>query len=739
ISSSAKARARFLREARAIAGIRHSAIVQIYDLLEHEGSDWIVMELLEGRSLAEELGGGPLPVERCLEWGIEIAAGLDAAHGQGIVHRDLKPANVFLTHAGQAKILDFGLAKQLLPGDGEEDSLSFTGAVIGTGSAMSPEQAAGLAVDYRSDLFSFGSLLYQMATGASPFRANSLAETLHRLRHHHPTPAKELRPEVPGAFSELVEQLHEKAPELRPASAESARARLEAIRASVAAGRGEPSDDSLTLPAPDRPIGTMKSAGRVPAGSPLTAGIPREKASPDWRAWVGPLAWLLFLGVILGWGVSLLPEGDGNPLAGVEAAAEGTAPSEAGAGELESGGIDAGESLRDLPLRELYARGQALLERYDQDQNLARAEEMFRHMLHADPESALAHTGLAQAYWWQYQDLNRDPSFLVKARGAADRAVALDPRSADARTIRAVVLFHQGQPEEARGELDTALRLEPGHAGAHFRLGEILDGQGETAAAEESFLAAIRADPYDRRYQDALGALYLKTARYEEAVGAFRSSVELAPDVVFGYRNLAAAYYMLGRYSEAAGELQTALEIEPRPSLYTNLGTLLFIQGLYQEAVVAFEQALELGNASNHYQYWANLADAYRWSITHEAEAPGTYLRAIQLLRQELDRQPENPTLRSRLALYQAKRGDPEGARETLGALADAEALDASSLYRVAVAHELIGNRPQALEAIGEALRQGHSRKEIQLDPELEDLRSDLGFHRLLAELEGEL
>lgn len=222
-SGSDELRQRFQREARAASGLDHPAIVKIYDVLEHEEGDFIVMELVEGQTFGELFARGPLDLVRLVSLAREIAEGLAAAHGRGIAHRDLKAENIMVTRAGQAKILDFGLAKRFALSETEssgEVSLTVEGGVVGTFRAMSPEQAQGFPVDHRSDLFSFGTLVYEAATGHSPFRRQGLADTLAQLCLHRQTPARELNPRVPESLSELIDQMLEKDPKMRPQSAE---------------------------------------------------------------------------------------------------------------------------------------------------------------------------------------------------------------------------------------------------------------------------------------------------------------------------------------------------------------------------------------------------------------------------------------------------------------------------------------------------------------------------------------
>ncbi|HEY0554744.1 MAG TPA: protein kinase, partial [Thermoanaerobaculia bacterium] len=209
------ARERFRREARAAARLSHPSIVQIHDIVESAESDAIVMELVEGESLALRIARGPLPIPEAVRLGREIAEGLAAAHAKGLIHRDLKPENVMITAEGRAKILDFGLAKRL---EGEA-ALTADQRVLGTFRSMSPEQARGLPLDPRSDLFSLGLLLYEALSGRSPFDASSTLETLTRICTHRQAPLREVDPAIPAPLSELVDRLLEKDPARRPQSA----------------------------------------------------------------------------------------------------------------------------------------------------------------------------------------------------------------------------------------------------------------------------------------------------------------------------------------------------------------------------------------------------------------------------------------------------------------------------------------------------------------------------------------
>ena len=217
-TSSTSARERFRREARSVARLNHPSIVQVYDWVETSEGDWLIMELVDGQSLKRLLMRGPLPPWRTKKIARQILSGLAIAHAAGIVHRDLKPDNIMLTAGDQVKILDFGLAKHVGNND-NEPALTIEGRLIGTVSAMSPEQAVGESVDHRSDLFSLGTLLYESLTGVSPFHSDNKVQTLTRICTLQQRPVKDLRPEVLPAFSDIIDHLMEKDPEDRPHSA----------------------------------------------------------------------------------------------------------------------------------------------------------------------------------------------------------------------------------------------------------------------------------------------------------------------------------------------------------------------------------------------------------------------------------------------------------------------------------------------------------------------------------------
>jgi serine/threonine-protein kinase len=835
-ASDASRMGRFAQEARAASSLNHPNIVTIHDIGQTSGLHFIVMEVVEGHTLRElipPLEARPLGVRRLLEIGAQIADGLAKAHAAGIVHRDLKPENVMVTADGFVKVLDFGLAK--LRGDsvgGQEhwfDSAAPTwpespspqtgiGVVLGTAGYMSPEQARGRPVDYRSDQFTLGAILYEMATGRQAFRRETPAQTIAAIIEDPPQPMSELCPQLPPPVRWVIERCLEKEPAGRYASTLDLARELKSLREHLA----EVGGSSSSSPAAGQGLSTRvrhafagRRALRATIGIAVVALVgvlagpllgrlrpvlPAQRqlavlpfantgGGPETVAFCDGLVETLstqltrlerFQGSLL-----VVPASDVRA-AGVTSAA--AARRTFGVTLVVTGSIQpAGDTVRltanlvdtqslrqlravvldarrsDLSLMqdglvrrvaqmlelelppeagevlaagetsvpgafELYVQGRGFLQRYEDLPSLERAVGAFQQALQHDPDYALAYAALGEAQWRLYQ-LTKDAARVELARKSCERALRLNELLAPVHVSLGVLRVGTGEAEGALAAFDRAIALDPASADARREKSLALEKLGRLPEAEAELRKAVELRPGYWANHNALGVYYWRHGRYAEAERAFRKVVELVPDNVRGLSNLGGLLVAQGRPDEAVAHLQHAMSLQPTYAAASNLALVEFDRERYAEAARAYEQALALDDRD--YRVWRNLALSRYWAPGEKPRAAEAFARAARLAQEQLAVDPSDASILADLADCNAYLGERERSRTQIArALALAPA-DVEVLATAAAVQEHLGNRAAALQTLARAMAGGYPRALVERDPALTALRADARYGKL--------
>jgi tetratricopeptide (TPR) repeat protein/predicted Ser/Thr protein kinase len=555
------ARKRFQREALAASALNHPNIITIYEVGSEGDTDFIVMEYVRGTTLSSVLKKRPLGLAEATRYCVQIAEALAKAHASGIIHRDLKPGNIMITEDGLVKVLDFGLAKfdASATKDGEgidsdtaakEFTLTQPGMITGTVAYMSPEQARGERVDARSDIFSFGIVMFEALSRHLPFPGPNSIALLHNLHFSPPRDLGELAPKVPKPLAGLISKMLEKKPEKRIQTMSEVATELRKHAAGLVDGpvTWHPSDATVEM-------------------SSLAAQGPKKIC---WRnVWLaGGAIVLVILGGVMGW----------RHFRKVKLAQTASAPI-----------YQPGDTAYTL-----YQRARQNLDHWDREGNIDNAIKLGERAVQLDPQSAASYAALGEAYVLKNQ-ANPDPQWIRMASQYANKAVSLDNYLSTAHSSLGLVKMESGDTVGAEKELRAAADLDPKSDRPHALFGRLYDKMGNTHDAQRELNIALKLNNKDWQTYLQLGLNAFKTGAYKDAASSWEEALRLEPDSVPTLRNLGAVYHVMGRDDDAASALQRSLEIQPTADAYNNLGTIRFYQGRYQDAVPAFEKTVAMG------------------------------------------------------------------------------------------------------------------------------------------------
>jgi serine/threonine protein kinase/tetratricopeptide (TPR) repeat protein len=653
---------RFQREARAASALNHPGICTVYAIDQHDGQQLIAMELLEGQTLSDRMRGARLTLGEVLDYGIQIADALESAHAKGIVHRDIKPANIFINGRGQLKVLDFGLAKieirrtgggamSEMPTTARTDDLTRAGTTIGTISYMSPEQARALPTDARTDIFSLGAVLYEMATGNVPFEGSSSAVIFDSILNREPVPLQQVNPTFPGELGRIVGKALEKDRNFRFQSTTELKTDLMRLKRDADSGGKHLGDSEVRRSAagatPEKSIAVLyfENLSGVKEDEYLRDGVTEDIITElskikdlkifsratvlnyrDKNVTPGAIGQQINAAYVLTGSLRrsgarlrinaqlvdthtdfpLWSERYDREMKDVFEVQDEIARKIADALRITLSPQEqqalAAKPTEDLHAYDLYLRGKSYARRLTR-QDLDFALQMFESAVAIDPKFALAHAAIANACVFNYVNFEREQRWLDRAKASAERATAIKPDAPEVLVAQGWILYGDGKIDEACLRARAAIERKADCDGGYVLLGRALFSAGRYQEILEIADAAIRVSGTDYNtyvpIMNAMGALGKKEAHRNatvERVQVLEKHLVEVPEDARARTILAGDYAGLGRVEDANREAALSLALRPNDAMVAyNLACVYCALDQKEEALRAMRKAREAG------------------------------------------------------------------------------------------------------------------------------------------------